>query len=129
MPLARGDNDEEYMDVYNNGYHSTGSVQHGIRIQKRTGQTTAQYRDFVFDKWDGNEQNPKVELVVINTDAGNVVIGDKAAAGAKLDVSGDDIYVSPSGNGIILRSPNGSICKKLTIDNSGSPVWTTLTCP
>jgi hypothetical protein len=121
------DDSQEFIDIYNNGYHSTGSVQHGIRIQKRTGQTTAQYRDFVFDKFDN--VNAKVKLLVINTDAGNVVVGNKATAGAKLDVYDGDIYVSSSGRGIIFKSPDGSVCKKLTIDNSGNPVWTTVTCP
>ncbi len=51
------------------------------------------------------------------------------AAGAKLDVYDGDIYVSSAGRGIILKSPDGSVCKKLTIDNSGNPVWTTVTCP
>ncbi len=57
------------------------------------------------------------------------MVGDKASAGAKLDVYGGDIYVSSAGKGIILKSPDSSVCKKLTIDNSGNPVWTTITCP
>lgn len=119
------DDSQEFIDLYNNGYAS--ERQHGIRIQKRTGTTTAQYRDFVFDKFSGS--GTKVKLLVINTDAGNVVVGDKATAGAKLDVYDGDIYVSSVGRGIIFKSPDGSVCKKLTIDNSGNPVWTTVTCP
>ena len=36
---------------------------------------------------------------------------------------------SPAGKGIIFKSPDGNTCKKLTIDDSGNPVWTTVSCP
>jgi hypothetical protein len=112
----------EFLDLYNNGY--SGQTQYGIRIQKRG---TGAYRNFVIDRDpDGSSQ---VKLVVIKTDNGNVGIGDKVTPAARLDVFGGDIYVSSAGNGVILKSADGSICKKLTIDNSGNPVWTTVTCP
>ena len=122
LALVRGDNDEEFIDLYNNGYST--ETQYGIRIQKRN---SGSYRDFVFDKYGGS--GSKVKLLVIATEDGNVGIGDKTTPGAKLDVFGGDVYVSSAGNGIIFKSPDGSICKKLTIDNSGNPVWTTITCP
>ena len=113
-------NDREYLDLYNNGYDLSG-YQYGIRIQKRG---TGSYRDFAFDKHDGS--NPIVNLLVVKTESGNVGIGDKATPAAKLDVFGGDVYVSSAGNGVIFKSPDGSICTKLSIDNSGNPVWTTV---
>lgn len=62
------DDSQEFIDLYNNGYHSTGSVQHGIRIQKRSGQTSAQYRDFVFDQYDGNANRTKLQIMTLAAD-------------------------------------------------------------
>lgn len=48
---------------------------------------------------------------------------------AKLEVTGGDILVGTPGQGIILKSPNGSVCKLMSIDNAGVMVLTTVTCP
>ena len=45
---------------------------------------------------------------------GNVFIGGNPNVGA---------------NGLILKSPNGATCAKLTIDNAGALVTTVITCP
>lgn len=37
-----------------------------------------------------------------------------------------NLWFEGDGTGIVLQSPNGSVKKKLTIDNSGNPVWTTV---
>lgn len=52
LALVRTDDsgNEEFMDVFNNGYHSNGNVEHGIRIQKRG---TGLYRDFAIQYSDG----------------------------------------------------------------------------
>jgi hypothetical protein len=71
LALVRGDNDEEYMDVYNNGY--SDETQYGIRIQKRG---DGVYRDFVIDKYAGS--GSKVALLVIKTETGNVGIGNSS---------------------------------------------------
>jgi hypothetical protein len=60
------DDSQEFIDLYNNGYAS--ETQHGIRIQKRTGNTTAQYRDFVFDQYDGNEDKTTYQMMMLATD-------------------------------------------------------------
>lgn len=39
---------------------------------------------------------------------------------ARLDVRSGNIYIGSPGQGIILRSPNGSVCRLLTVNNSGS---------
>ncbi len=47
---------------------------------------------------------------------------------SQLQVKGGDIYLEDVNAGVIMKSPNGN-CWKLTVDNSGNPVFTTITCP
>jgi hypothetical protein len=47
----------------------------------------------------------------------------------KLDVENGEILVGGPGNGIILKSPDGATCKKLTIDNTGAISLLSITCP
>jgi hypothetical protein len=75
------DDSQEFVDFYNNGYAS--ETQHGIRIQKRSGQTTAQYRDFVFDQFDGTTKTP---LMILKADT-RVGIGTTTPQ-TLLDVAG-----------------------------------------
>ena len=92
LTLQRATNDEtcaEYLDLYNN-YYPGGlrpSTQYGIRIQKRnpTGQTNAQYHDFVFDQWDGSASAPTT-LMALKV-SGNVGIGTLSPQ-TLLDVAG-----------------------------------------
>jgi hypothetical protein len=48
---------------------------------------------------------------------------------ARLQVNQGDIYVGSPGQGIILKSPNGATCRKMTINNAGNPVSTAVPCP
>lgn len=48
---------------------------------------------------------------------------------AKLDVTGGDILAATPGAGVILKSPNGALCRKLSIDNAGAIVLAAVTCP
>jgi len=52
-----------------------------------------------------------------------------SAPKAKLEVTGGNVLVGSPGQGIILKSPNGGICKLLSIDNAGAMVLTTIACP
>jgi hypothetical protein len=47
---------------------------------------------------------------------------------ARLDVRSGNIYIGSPGQGLILRSPNGSICRILTVNNFGNLVSTTTAC-
>jgi hypothetical protein len=61
------------------------------------------------------------------TNDGNVGIGTQTPA-AKLEVTNGDVYVNDATKGIILKSPNGG-CWRVTVDNSGNFVRTSITCP
>ena len=58
---------------------------------------------------------------------GDVGIGTQSPL-EKLEISNGKVYLSTQGQGIILRSPNGS-CFELTVDNGGSLTSTSITCP
>lgn len=57
----------------------------------------------------------------------NVGIG-VVAPGAKLQVSGGDIYIDTTSQGLIRRSPDGT-CWRTTVSNAGALVTATTTCP
>ncbi len=59
---------------------------------------------------------------------GNVGIGI-GAPGAKLEVFGGDVYVATAGKGILVKSPDGSQCQRILIDNSGNLATVSATCP
>jgi hypothetical protein len=71
------------------------------------------------------------------TQSNSLVLGDTnvsvgigvTAPKAKLHVAGGNIYVGDAGQGMILKSPNGSVCRLLTIDNSGAMSLTPISCP
>jgi len=47
----------------------------------------------------------------------------------KLDVIGGNIYIGSNGRGLILRSPDGSVCRQLSIDNNGTLLASPVVCP
>jgi hypothetical protein len=65
------------------------------------------------------------------TPEGNTALGytyNQVPPASKLSVKGGDINVVDVGKGVIMKSPNGS-CWRLTVSNSGQPVFTSVTCP
>lgn len=48
--------------------------------------------------------------------------------GSMMTITGGDVYVTDIASGIIIPSPNGT-CWRLTPDDSGNSVWTSITCP
>lgn len=67
----------------------------------------------------------------VNGAMSNTSVGiGTTAPKAKLDVTGGDILVGSPGQGIILKSPDGTKCTKLSVDNTGSLQVTVLMgCP
>jgi hypothetical protein len=73
------------------------------------------------------------------TQSNSLVLGNGVKVGAgtsapkeKLHVLGGNILidgVATNNNGLILKSPDGLTCAKLTIDNAGALVTTVITCP
>jgi hypothetical protein len=61
------------------------------------------------------------------TNDGNIGIGTTLPK-AKLEVKDGDVYVNDPTKGIILKSPNAA-CWRVTIDNTGNFVRTSITCP
>jgi uncharacterized delta-60 repeat protein len=47
----------------------------------------------------------------------------------KMNVEGGNVLVGSPGSGIILRSPNGTVCIKIAIDNAGAMTTTLTPCP
>lgn len=58
----------------------------------------------------------------------NVGIGTTAPT-TTLQVAGGDISTTTAGNGLIVKSPDGSVCARIGIDNSGTIVATSIACP
>jgi hypothetical protein len=50
-------------------------------------------------------------------------------ATAKVSVAGGNILIGSPGEGLILRSPNGTTCIKLAIDNAGAMTTQVIGCP
>jgi hypothetical protein len=47
---------------------------------------------------------------------------------SRLQVENGDVYLSSIGTGVVMKSANGS-CWRMTVDNSGNPVFTSIPCP
>ncbi len=48
---------------------------------------------------------------------------------ATVDVRGGNIYVGSNGNGLILKSPDGTTCRLISISNAGTLDLTPIVCP
>ncbi len=75
-----------------------------------------------------NTQDVQLSESVMAIDyTGKVGIGTDEPA-SKMTVTGGDVYVTDVTKGIILKSPNGN-CWRLTVSNTGAPVFTAIPCP
>jgi len=78
--------------------------------------------------------NPSLRFMTANqqrmiiTNTGNVGIGTTAPK-TGLQADNGDIYIGSAGQGIILKSPDGLACARLTLSNAGALVSTPLACP
>jgi hypothetical protein len=58
----------------------------------------------------------------------NVGIGTESPT-ARLQVVDGDVYASTAGKGVVVKSPDGTKCARIGIDNTGALSVTALTCP
>jgi hypothetical protein len=66
----------------------------------------------------------------VNGATSNTSVGiGTTAPKASLEVAGGSILVGTAGQGVILKSPNGLVCKRLGIDDTGAMVLTPMACP
>lgn len=91
LALVNGDNEEEYLDLYNLNYPSSRNF--GIRMQKRG---TGEYKPFRFEYSNGGSTYPVFVISPDTTAAfyGKVSIGTTNAHGYKLAVAGNMIAES-----------------------------------
>ncbi|HMQ05295.1 MAG TPA: hypothetical protein PKD26_15365 [Pyrinomonadaceae bacterium] len=68
------------------------------------------------------------EYTVNNPDRGSIY-SISSVPNTKVKVAGGNILVGSPGEGILLRSPSGTVCRKIAIDNTGSMTNTAVQCP
>ena len=68
----------------------------------------------------------KLALGSVNVPTETLLVGP--TAGFSVNSNGRLLIAAP-GEGLILKSPNGLVCAKLTIDNSGTLTSTIVPCP
>ncbi len=66
--------------------------------------------------------------VVLGTTGSSVGVGTTTPK-SKLDVTGGHILVGSPGQGIILKSPDGTVCRLFRIDDAGDSVLENIPCP
>ena len=91
LALVNGDNEEEYLDLYNLSYPTAKNF--GIRMQKRG---IGSFKPFVFEYSDGSNTFPVLTIApdTSTTFNGKVTIGNVSASGYKLAVAGPMIAQS-----------------------------------
>lgn len=108
--ILRRKNDMAYIDFKSTNDTSVriSSLNNGLVFN--TGQTLTSYNE---------------RLRILSN--GKIGIGNSNPK-SKLTVTGGDVNVTDIASGIILKSPNGN-CWRVTIDNSGNLIRTSITCP
>jgi hypothetical protein len=106
----------------NNQYRISSAVEMYAGDNPGTGSYPA-YIKFGTTPENGTSRQERMRI----SENGNVGIGTETPE-TKVHVKSGDIYIEDVNSGVILNSPNGS-CWRLTVDDSGSIVTTSITCP
>lgn len=98
VALVRTDDsgNEEFLDLFNNGYHTVSEVEYGIRIQKRG---TGEYRDFAIQYHDGT--NPVEDVMRVNANDRSINFSNEVTITSKrvMTVTSGTTYPSNPGLG------------------------------
>ena len=70
-------------------------------------------------------QNSLIRMTITNS--GNIGVGTQSPS-AKIQVTNGDVYIENVNKGVIMKSPNGQ-CWRMTVSNSGEPIFTSISCP
>ena len=111
-----------HSDTYtaSNGFSNVGALwNHGNALALRAS-------GLGIIRFETNTSMSTMERMRINAD-GNVGIGTTSPE-SKLQIKDGDIYLENSNTGVIMTSPNGQ-CWRMTVDNTGNPVFSNVLCP
>jgi hypothetical protein len=100
------------------GYTYVVNNENGVAIRARNASGNIKF-------WTGGDGLSFERMTI--TSSGNIGINNIDAK-SKLHISNGDVYIDQIGSGVIMTSPNGQ-CWRMTIDNSGNPIFTSITCP
>lgn len=78
-----------------------------------------------------NNDDTSKDALIIEKNNKNVYIGytsNTSLPNAKLSVRGGDVYMSGTGSGVIMKSPDGS-CYKVVVSNTGALSTNAISCP
>ncbi|MFZ4542599.1 MAG: hypothetical protein ACOYOA_01010 [Saprospiraceae bacterium] len=78
-------------------------------------------------RFETNTTGPTSGTKMLINNQGNVGIGTTNPS-AKLHITNGDVYIDDAAKGVIMKSPNGA-CWRMTVNDSGQPVFTAIACP
>lgn len=85
------------------------------------------------DNMSNFEATTAISSISTDTNKADLVFQNETDGSAQMResmriTSDGDVYLPNSNRGVILTSPSGN-CWRLTVDNSGNPIFTSITCP
>jgi hypothetical protein len=75
-----------------------------------------------------NRNGGNAVLVPPSNPAGMVGVGT-AAPNAKLEVAEGDLYISSAGQGLVVKSPSGNLCRRILVSDDGNISTVAVACP